>query len=90
MRLRRTARKALRQLPRREHARVLRGVLSLEEDPLPDGYKRKKLGGYDPPAYRLRSGPWRVIYRIEGQTVEVADVVARKDLERWVREHPNL
>lgn len=74
-------------MPTAEHARLLRAILTLEEEPLPDGQQRKKLRGFDPPLYELRIPPWRILYRIGTEQVRVLDVVARKDLERWVREH---
>lgn len=52
----------------------------LETRPVPFGRSRiKKLGGFDPPLYRLRSGDFRAYYRICGDEVVVLAVTRRKD-----------
>ena len=52
----------------------------LETRPIPIGKPRiKKLAGYDPPFYRLRSGDFRAYYRILGGEVVVLAVTRRKD-----------
>ena len=38
-----------------------------------------------PPLYRLREGDWRFIYRIDGRTVRVLDLIRRRDLDDWLR-----
>ncbi len=77
--------RALRRLPAREEQRLLAAILSLEQDPLPDGAKRKKLTGVTPPRYRLREDDWRVIYAIRGQTARVIDLIRRRDLDGWLK-----
>lgn len=52
----------------------------LEMRPVPFGKSRiKKLAGYDPPLFRLRSGDFRAYYRILGDEVIVLAVTRRKD-----------
>lgn len=52
----------------------------LETRPVPFGTSRiKKLAGFDPPLYRLRSGEFRAYYRIGGDEVVVLAVTRRKD-----------
>jgi mRNA-degrading endonuclease RelE of RelBE toxin-antitoxin system len=52
----------------------------LETRPIPIGKSRiKKLAGFDPPLYRLRSGDFRAYYRIGGAEVIVLAVTRRKD-----------
>ena len=52
----------------------------LETRPIPIGKPRiRKLAGYDPPLYRLRSGDFRAYYRIRGDEVVVLAVTRRKD-----------
>jgi mRNA-degrading endonuclease RelE of RelBE toxin-antitoxin system len=52
----------------------------LETRPVPFGTSRiKKLAGFDPPLYRLRSGDFRAYYRIGGAEVIVLAVTRRKD-----------
>jgi len=52
----------------------------LETRPIPIGKPRiKKLSGFEPPLYRLRSGDFRAYYRIGGDEVIVLAVTLRKD-----------
>jgi mRNA-degrading endonuclease RelE of RelBE toxin-antitoxin system len=45
----------------------------------------KKLKGFRPPLYRLRSGDYRVLYRVLGDTVTIMRVIDRKDLEKIIK-----
>jgi mRNA-degrading endonuclease RelE of RelBE toxin-antitoxin system len=67
------------------HSGIVDGISSLREDPLPDPPLKKKLKGFGFSLYRLRVGDYRLLYRIEETTVTVMRVVARKDLDRSVR-----
>ena len=52
----------------------------LEISPLPFGKSRiKKLTGFHPPLYRLRSGDFRVYYRIISTDVVILAVIRKKD-----------
>lgn len=52
----------------------------LQTRPVPFGTSRiKKLAGFDPPLYRLRSGDFRAHYRIGGAEVIVLAVMRRND-----------
>lgn len=42
----------------------------------------KKLHGYDPPAWRLRVGRFRVVYRLERETILVDRISDRRDVYR--------
>jgi len=58
----------------------------LETDPLPKGNTEIKiLRGFRPPLLRLRSGDFRIVYRILGKTIEILSVIPRKELERRLR-----
>ncbi len=46
----------------RGYARVARGIRSLSEDPYPPGALR--LQGFDPPAWRIRVGEYRIVYEV--------------------------
>jgi mRNA-degrading endonuclease RelE of RelBE toxin-antitoxin system len=61
--------------------RLVRDIqVYLETRPVPFGRSRiKKLGGFDPPLYRLRIGDFRAYYRICGDEVVVLAVTRRKD-----------
>ncbi len=58
----------------------------LEVRPIPIGKSRvKKLAGFDPPLYRIRSGDLRAYYRICGQEVVILAITLRKDSEKRLR-----
>jgi mRNA-degrading endonuclease RelE of RelBE toxin-antitoxin system len=49
----------------------------------------KLLRGQHERIYRLRVGTWRVLYELDHDrgVLRVDAVVARRDLERWLRDH---
>jgi mRNA-degrading endonuclease RelE of RelBE toxin-antitoxin system len=58
----------------------------LEVRPIPIGKSRvKKLAGFDPPLYRIRSGDFRAYYRICGQEVVILAITHRKDSEKRLK-----
>ncbi len=58
----------------------------LEISPLPFGKSRiKKLTGFSPPLYRLRSGDLRAYYRIYPGEVIILAITQRKDSEKILK-----
>lgn len=58
----------------------------LEQSPLPFGKTRiKRLTGFDPPLYRLRSGDFRAYYRIVSKDVVILAITHKKDSEKYLR-----
>jgi mRNA-degrading endonuclease RelE of RelBE toxin-antitoxin system len=58
----------------------------LSDSPLPIGKSRlKRLSGFTPPLYRLRSGDFRAYYRICGREVVILRVTDRKDAEKLLK-----
>ena len=58
----------------------------LETSPLPFGKTRiKKLTGFVPPLYRLRSGKFRAYYRIIYKEVIILAITQKKDSEKFLR-----
>jgi mRNA-degrading endonuclease RelE of RelBE toxin-antitoxin system len=58
----------------------------LEVGPLPIGKPRiKKLAGFSPPLYRLRSGDFRAYYRIREGEVVVLAIRDKKDSEKFLK-----
>ena len=58
----------------------------LETSPLPFGKSRiKKLTGYNPPMYRLRSGDYRSYYRILPGEVVILAITHKKDSEKILK-----
>jgi mRNA-degrading endonuclease RelE of RelBE toxin-antitoxin system len=76
------AKKGLDAIPDRFRAQIIRRVAALGSDPHPAGSikLRGTWGRYGEEAYRIRSGNYRIIYTIRGQTVAVLVVDDRKDV----------
>ncbi|MBI5560890.1 MAG: type II toxin-antitoxin system RelE/ParE family toxin [Deltaproteobacteria bacterium] len=68
-----------------DNGQIISDVRKLGHNPLPGGNNIKKLKGFNPPLYRLRSGDYRVLYRVAGQLVTVMRVINRKELERTIK-----
>ena len=74
------ARKDLKDLPRTYQELVLNKITSLTADPRPPGIK--KLHGYRQ-VYRIRQGPYRIIYRIDDTNQETTVVSVRPRREAY-------
>ena len=75
----------LKAVPQELQGQIHRDLRALESNPFPSGARIKRLRKYRPPVYRLRSGDFRVLYHIQGNTVTILRVVDRKLLERVIR-----
>lgn len=76
-----SAERELRALDRDTKQRLTRIIDGLETNPRPSGV-RKLRGSQD--VYRVRVGPWRVVYRIEDRVlvVVVIRIAHRRDVYR--------
>lgn len=76
----RAAQKQLARIDRQAQTRVINAIRALADDPRPSGCS--KLSGR--PAWRIRIGPYRVIYEIhDGQLLVLVVVIGdRKDVYR--------
>ncbi len=77
----RTAEKQLKKLNRDNQRRVVKAIVALAEDPLPQG--SRKLAGYDD-VFRIRVGPYRVLYSVSGKKLVIIMLKLghRKDVYR--------
>jgi len=58
----------------------------LESNPLPIGKPRiKRLAGFSPPLYRLRSGDFRAYYRVSQGEVVVLAIRNKKDSDKFLK-----
>jgi mRNA interferase RelE/StbE len=64
---------------------ILTDIKNLSSNPFPSGSHIKKLKGFKPPLYRLRSGDFRVLYRIGSHSITIMRVINRKELERVIK-----
>jgi mRNA-degrading endonuclease RelE of RelBE toxin-antitoxin system len=55
---------------------------TLANNPFPQGSRIKKLKGFAFQLYRLRTGNFRILYRIDGNQVTLMRVIDRKLLDR--------
>ena len=78
--LKRSAAKELEALPLKDRRRVATRVGALAEEPRPQGVE--KISGQD--KYRIRQGPYRVLYTIDDPalTVTVVKIGHRRDVYR--------
>lgn len=81
------AQKNIEALETDEAIQLTRDIASyLEINPFPLGKTRiKKLTGYHPSLYRLRSGDFRAYYRIMPGTVIILAVTKRKDSAKLLK-----
>lgn len=75
----------LDRLPTADREHVSDDLRTLAERPVGGPPRIKRLRGFDFPLYRLRSGSYRVLYRIDESIVTVMRVINRRDLERTLR-----
>ncbi|NIN01693.1 MAG: type II toxin-antitoxin system RelE/ParE family toxin [candidate division Zixibacteria bacterium] len=75
----------LKDIPKQARTQIHEDLTALEAKPFPSGTHIKRLRGFRPPVYRLRSGNFRVLYRIQGDTVAILRVIDRKLLERIIK-----
>jgi mRNA interferase RelE/StbE len=75
----------LNEIHERLRKQVIKRIKSLSDNPLPTAGGIKKLKGIRPPLYRLRSGDYRVLYRLEATTVTILRIIDRKELEKIIR-----
>lgn len=78
------AERDLERLPSRDRERVLRGLEALGQDPFRPrpGCDIRKLKGFDPPAYALRVGDYRVLYAVIEGSVRITSVRRRESAYR--------
>lgn len=82
----RTAAKDLDRLDPALRDQLVRDLRDLQTDPTGRPPRIKRLPGYGAPLYRLRSGDYRVVYRLDDDLITVLRVINRRDLERALRQ----
>ena len=75
----------LNDISKEVRGNIHQDLKTLKSAPFPSGTHVKRLRGFRPPVYRLRSGDFRVLYHIQGNTVTILRVIDRKLLERLLR-----
>jgi mRNA interferase RelE/StbE len=72
-------------IPEISKKKIIAAIQKLSTDPFSSGPNIKKLKGFKPPVYRMRSGDFRVLYRVQDKSIIVLRVIDRKDLERIIK-----
>lgn len=74
-----SAEKYIEKLPKKTATKIINKILSLENEPRPEGCIKLK-GGKD--GFRIRIGDYRVVYLIddENKIVRIIDIGDRKDI----------
>lgn len=72
-------------LPEDNRIRIIALIKKFSSDPFTPGANIKKLKGFRLPLYRIRSGDYRILYRIQEKTITIMRVIDRKDLERIIK-----
>ena len=70
LRIKRTAEKELRAVPKADLSRIAQRIQSLAHEPRPHG--SEKLSGED--KHRIRQGDWRIFYSID-DTERISEIV---------------
>jgi len=78
--IKKSAAKEIAALPRNDTERIIRKIQLLADDPRPHGCR--KLSGEE--KYRIRVGPYRILYQIEDEklVIYVVKVGHRRDVYR--------
>lgn len=81
------AQRDMEKLPVEDALQLAKDIKAyLETSPLPFGKSRiKRLTGFTPPLYRLRSGDLRAYYRIVAGEVVILAATQRKDSEKILK-----
>ena len=75
----------LEEISRELREQIEQDLKTLQTSPFPSGTQIKRLKGFRPPIYRLRSRDFRVLYHIREDRVTVLRVIDRKLLERVIK-----
>ncbi len=75
----------LDSIPNELRKNILPDIKNLSSNPFPSESSIKKLKGFKPPLYRLRSGDFGILYRIRSHSITIMRVINRKELERVIK-----
>ena len=75
----------LKDISKEFRDKIHQDLKTLDSAPFPFATYIKRLRGFKPPVYRLRSGDFRVLYHIQENNVTILRVIDRKLLERVLK-----
>lgn len=75
----------LKDISEKLRDKIHEDLKALEAAPFPAGTRIRRLRGFRPPVYRLRSGDFRILYQIQGNIVTIMRIIDRNILERVLK-----
>lgn len=75
----------LDSIPEDRRIKIIAFIKKLSYNPFATRANIKKLKGFKPPLHRIRSGDYRVLYRVQKKTITIMRVIDRKDLDRIIK-----
>ena len=72
-------------IPEDRHTKIVDLIKKFSSDPFTPDTNIKKLKGFKLPLYRIRSGDYRILYRLQEKTIIIMRVIDRKDLDRVIK-----
>jgi len=72
-------------LPEDRQTKIVALIKKISFNPFASETSIKKLKGFKTPLYRIRSGDFRILYRLQEKTVIIMRVIDRKDLDRVIK-----
>ena len=72
-------------IPEAQRKKIIASIKKISSNPFATSPNIKKLKGFKPPIYRIRSGDFRVLYSVRDNTIIILRVIERKDLERVIK-----
>jgi mRNA-degrading endonuclease RelE of RelBE toxin-antitoxin system len=75
----------LDRIPKISKKKIIASIQKLSTNPFSPTPNTKKLKGFKPPVYRIRSGDFRALYRVHEKTIIILRVLDRKDLDKIIK-----
>jgi len=72
-------------IPESPKKKIIASIKKISSHPFAPSPDIKKLKGFKPPIYRIRSGDFRVLYKVHDKTIIILRVIDKKDLERVLK-----
>jgi len=72
-------------IPEDRRIKIIAYIKKLSSNPFASGTNIKKLKGFKPPLYRICSGDYRILYRVQEKTITIMRVIDRIDLDRIIK-----
>ena len=75
----------LSNIPGKQRTKIIGAIKNLSPNPFTLGTSIKKLKGFKPTLFRLHSGDYRVLYKVEKNIITIMRIIDRKELEKIIK-----